>query len=76
MLRGGTKVAGSAQPCQQFETAVVLRDPVDRTRSHIIELRKVYARCVKALEVENKVKASSPPPVCHGCVKIPNSPLS
>ncbi|GAX73272.1 hypothetical protein CEUSTIGMA_g726.t1 [Chlamydomonas eustigma] len=47
MLRGGTKVPGSAQPCRQFETAVVLRDPVDRTRSHIIELRKVYARFTK-----------------------------
>ena len=28
----------------QFETVMVLRDPVERTRSHVIELARVYAR--------------------------------
>lgn len=30
-----------ARVCNQFETVVVLREPVDRTRSHIIEASKV-----------------------------------
>ena len=31
----------------QFETTVVLREAVERARSHIIELIRVYARSVK-----------------------------
>ena len=33
-------------PPAQFETVVVLREPVDRTRSHVMEVERVYARWV------------------------------
>ena len=44
-LHSGNGTLGSARACVQFETVVVLRDPVQRTRSHVTELMRVYTRC-------------------------------
>ncbi|GAX73271.1 hypothetical protein CEUSTIGMA_g725.t1 [Chlamydomonas eustigma] len=46
-LHEGTSMEGSAHACPQFETVIVLRHPVDRTRSHITEIDRVYNRFVR-----------------------------
>ncbi|GAX82425.1 hypothetical protein CEUSTIGMA_g9853.t1 [Chlamydomonas eustigma] len=43
-LHEGDESAGSAQACPQLETVVVLRDAIERSRSHISEVIKVFSR--------------------------------
>lgn len=43
-LHEGTSERGSAHACPEVETVVMLREPVERVRSHIIETDKVYAQ--------------------------------
>ena len=43
--RGGGEGSGrAARPCPQFESVVVLRDPVERSRSHVMEVDRMYSR--------------------------------
>ena len=37
---GGAAAAGGA--CPELETLLLLRDPVERARSHVVEVAKVY----------------------------------
>ena len=41
---GGGSVPGTAQPCPQLESAVVLREPVQRAQSHVLEVHRIYSK--------------------------------
>ncbi|GAX77026.1 hypothetical protein CEUSTIGMA_g4473.t1 [Chlamydomonas eustigma] len=60
-LHGGTVDPYSSHTCTQFETMVVLRDPVTRTRSHIFEAdRGQISRC-RAAQVAHCNRSASGP---------------
>ena len=43
-LHEGTGALGSARACYQLETVIVIRDAVDRARSHVTEVMRVIQR--------------------------------
>ena len=43
-LHEGSDALGSARACHQLESVVVLRNAVERARSHVTEIMRVYMR--------------------------------
>ncbi|GAX77025.1 hypothetical protein CEUSTIGMA_g4472.t1 [Chlamydomonas eustigma] len=73
-LHGGSEDPYSAHTCPQFETMLVLREPVARTRSHIFEVHRGYSgRCKAAKMSASCQTVRSNPTAFQECVKLMSS---